>query len=340
MTLSVIHFQTSPRGDAFSRPDRQRSASAGFRRAAAAVSALALVMISVGCSSAQVPPFNLWAPLPGGGVSEKKSMLEARPAYMWGWNEIRLRDGDSPNLIDSPHIRPSKKEVTLNSLALGLYGERFFTDDLSVGVQLWANIPAESRRDFFFDTLRPDRDPRVALAWDTRARYLSGDLSLVWYLGLGSAPYRAGLVVGYRYNDFKYDSNRNSLPAGTFRDHMQVHVPYVGIHYSHVRFAGTVVTLDLSWSPLTLSRYDSTRQQLPDLATYIDGHSLTGLWFDGLLGWYVPLSSSVTVGLFARYNYLELSGGATVKSGIYSTRFSMDSRHHLTFAGAGVTYAF
>jgi len=345
VALCAPRLQAPLRGDITCRLDRQRFARSRFGDLSWVLFVAALVLVCVGDASAQAPPLGLWAPLPGGGHGEKKSMLEARAGYMWGWNEIRLRDGDSPNLLGSPHIRPSKKEVILDSLALGLHGERFFTEDLAFGVQLLGNVPTENRTDFFFDTLGPDRDPRVARAWDTRARYLSGDLSLAWYLGLGGAPYRAGLVLGYRYTNFRYDSNRNSSPeAGTFRDDMHIHVPYVGIHYSHVRFAGTVVTLNLSWSVLALSRYDATRQLPGDfpnpVTTYIDGHSLTGKWFDSMLGWYVPVSSTATVGIFARYNYLELSGGATAKSGVPSTRFSLDSRHHLIFCGAGVTYVF
>ena len=57
----------------------------------------------------------------------------------------------------------------------------------------------------------------------------------------------------------------------------------------------------------------------------IEGHSVTGFWLESVFGWSVPLTENALVGLFVKYNYLELSGGATVKTGLSETRFSMDS---------------
>ncbi len=71
--------------------------------------------------------------------SGKKSMLEARAGYLWGFNEILFRDGDNANIV------PGKKEVGLDSIIFGLQGETFATDDLAVRAQAWINIPHENQ---------------------------------------------------------------------------------------------------------------------------------------------------------------------------------------------------
>lgn len=264
-------------------------------------------------------------PFPCGDARGQSSIVEGRFGYLWGFNEIWLRDGD--NFL----IAPAKEEVTLNSLAFGLYGETFLLSDLTARVQAWINVPNESRNDFLFD--------EVLRAWDSRTRYLGADLSIAYFFGLGGPPYRAGLVAGYRYNDFDYRSHLASLEEGSFNNHIQVHIPYLGISYAHSQFMGSVVRLDILASWLTLSRLDGERD-FEGQATRIEGHSVTGFWFESLFGWSVPVTENVLVGLFAKYNYLELSGGATVKMGLSETRFSMDSRSHLILTGLTVSYAF
>jgi len=256
----------------------------------------------------------------------KSSMVEARPAYLWGFNEIWFRDGDNPN------IRPGKREITLNSPALGLQGEKFLMRDLALRAGGWFNLPQTWRNDSVLGE-------GPSLAWDTRARYLCADLSVAYHLGLGGTPYRAGLAAGYRYNDFLYRSERADEPAGVSEDHMQVHVPYLGVHYAHNDFKGSILRLDFLWSVLTLSRYESERR-LEGEPLKINGHALTGLWLESVFAWSFPLTDNFLLGAFAKYNFMELSGGATIRGGGSSTRFSMDSRHHLIHTGLAATYTF
>ncbi len=65
----------------------------------------------------------------------------------------------------------------------------------------------------------------------------------------------------------------------------------------------------------------------------VDGHSLTGCWFETIFEWPKLVGESALIGAFAKYDYLELSGGATLTKDGASTRFSMDSWHHLFVVG-------
>lgn len=323
----AAHSAGDPFDMSLNRLHRAKKDSSSFSCTAAVILGLIVfVLLSSVPTRAQAPfprgPYHY----PPHSAQEKRSLLEARGAYMWAFNEIWLRDGDNPN------IRPARKEVTLNSPAFGIYGETFFMSDLAGRIQAWINVPIDQRNDFIFDGL--------ALAWDTQARYVAADLSVVYHFGLGGTPYQAGIVGGYRYNDFDYRSVRNANPAGTFRDHMSVHIPYLGVHYAHRGFVGGLVRLDLIWSPLTLARYEGIENRLQTPLKQIVGTSITGFWFDSYLGWSTPVGEKILAGVFAQYSYLELSGGAKVEAGVSSTRFSMDSRHHLIFSGLTLSYAF
>jgi len=300
-----------------------------LRRVLAAMIALAALLY--GSVHAQTPPIRGAKLSPTNEASSRSTSIQVRPAYMWGYNEIWFRDGD--NAL----IRPSKKEVTLNSPALAIEVEKSLMSDLSVRLQGLVNLPTDSRTDFLFD--RPDQQRQTSLAWDTRSRYIAGDLSLVYSIGPDDSPLQAGLVVGYRYNDFTYDSTRANYPPGIFEDRLQIHVPYTGVYYEDRGFVGSNLRLDLLWSPLTLATLESERSMLGTWMR-IKGHSITGLWLESYFAWTVPVTRRFSLGPFARYNFIELSGGATIKNGALSTRFSMDSRHHLIFTGLSLSYAF
>lgn len=293
--------------------------------------AVALTLLLSGSVQAQGPRMRSVNPALGGGESDRSTSIQMRPAYMWAFNEIWFRDGD--NAL----IRPSKKEVTLNSPALAIEVERSLMSDLSLRVQGFVNLPTDSRTDFLFD--RPDQQRQTSLAWDTRSRFITGDLSMIYSLGPDDSPLRAGFVAGYRYHDFAYDSTRSQFPSGIFEDRMQVHVPYTGVYYEDKGFMGSNLRLDLVWSPLTLATLQSERTMLGTWMR-IDGHAITGLWFDSYFAWSVSAGRGFSLGLFGRYNFIELSGGATIKNGDFSTRFSMDSRHHVILTGLSLAYAF
>jgi hypothetical protein len=260
---------------------------------------------------------------------------------MWGVNALWLRDGDNDN---SP---AGKKEISLESPVFGIQAEtRAITDDLALRVQGWINLPQTTRGDFMLDRSAEAERTLTARSWETESRYLAADVAAIYHLGpfgshlnrLGSIgmPYTAGLVAGYRYTNFDFRSTRSAPPTGTFHDHFHIHIPYIGVHYAHEDFAGSLVRLDINASPFTLSRMDAERQ-LTGVITQFEGESVTGFWFESFFSWSKPVSDGAYIGMFVNYNYLELSGGATVdraQSGVLnSTRFSMDTIGHLIMAG-------
>jgi hypothetical protein len=259
-------------------------------------------------------------------------MIEARAGYLWGFNQILFRDGDNDGIL------PGKQKLDLDSMIFGLQGETFATEDLAVRAQAWINIPHENRSDFFLDRSLGGT-PLGWLGWDSQVRYFQADLAAIYHIGLRGMPYAAGLVAGARYNNFDSFSKRVSSPTGTFRDHLHIYIPYTGVYYAHNDFLGTVMRLDVFFSPFTFSRLDA-EENLAGTVTHIDGHSLTGCWFETLFEWSAPLGDSVLLGALAKYNYLVLSGGATLTRNGSSTRFSMDSWHHLFVVGLGLTYMF
>ena len=275
-------------------------------------------------SAAEFMPYPVPPPM-FSHVPQKKSLIEARAGYLWGINEIRFRDGD--NAI----IAPGKQELNVNGVIFGLQGETFVMRDLAVRAQAWINIPQALRSDFLLD--------RTRRSWDTQAQFFEADLSVIYHLGLGGMPYTAGLTAGYRFDNFDYKSANVAVPGGSFHDHMHVHIPYLGIYYAHSNFVGSVVRLDILASPFTISRLDGA-QDLAGSITQIDGQSLTGFWFESFFGWSKPIGQSAFLGAFAKYNYLGLSGGATLERDNSSTRFSMDSWHHLFVSGLTATYTF
>jgi hypothetical protein len=282
-----------------------------------------------------VLPASIWAaefiPFPGpppvfSHAPHKKSLIEARTGYLWGINEIRFRDGD--NSI----IAPGKQDLNVNGLTFGLQGETFVSYDLAVRAQAWINIPQALRSDFMMD--------RTRRSWDTRAQFFEADLSVIYHLLAGSGmPFTAGLTAGYRFDNFDYKSTLVAAPGGTFHDHIHVHIPYLGIYYAHSHFRGSVVRLDILASPFTFSRVDGA-QDLAGSITQVDGQSVTGFWFESLFGWSRPVGRSAFLGVFAKYNYLGLSGGAKLEKDNASTRFSMDSWHHLFVTALTATYTF
>lgn len=268
-------------------------------------------------------------------------MVDARASYMWGMNEIWYYDGDN-HLIG-----PGKQELTLNNPAFGLIGKTFATDDILIRGAAWISIPTATQNDFHIPSPTPfDSIPvREMRGWDTESRYISGDLATTLLFNLGGMPYHAGLTAGYRYNDFRYRSER-SAPGeiGTFDNHLQVHIPYFGIYYAHAPFVGGLVRLDAHVSPVTLSLMDAERVLDGD-SLRIDAHSIFGVWTEAVFETALEVGESAIVGLFARYNYTELSGGATfdginVDGVSASTGFSMTSRTHLIFTGLSFAYRF
>lgn len=270
------------------------------------------------------PPPILWHERP------KKSLIEGRFGYLWGVNEIKFRDGDNGN------IAPGKKELNVNGLLFGLQGETFVSHDLALRAQAWINVPQSLRSDFLLEGNRR--------SWDTLAQFFEADVAAIYHIGLGGTPYSAGLTAGYRFENFDYKS---ALVAstGSFHDHIHVHIPYLGIYYAHSHFVGSVVRLDILASPLTLARVDAA-QDLAGSITTVDGQAVTGFWFESFFGWSRPVSKDAYLGIFVKYDHMELSGGATLQGpatsqrGGASTRFSMDSWHNLVAIGIHATYTF
>ncbi len=286
---------------------------------------LVLFLIGVGCLSAQGFESNFDPARLSGGNSKKETLIEVRPGYLWGMNEIWLRDGDND------HIAPFKKELTMNAPAVGILVETFARKNLAIRVQGWAGYPLNHRNEFYLD--------EVTTAWDTDARYLSADIAAVYHLSLSPMPYTAGIIAGYRYYNFDYPSDTVAVPLGTYHDHMQVHVPHLGVYYAHGRLLGTVARFDFLASPLAIATIESERVQ-GDSSTSMEASALTGIFLDFYTAWSRQLTESLYLGAYGRYNYLEISGGATVRRGQPTTRFSLDSRHHLFMTGINVGYAF
>jgi hypothetical protein len=300
-----------------------------------AIFVFVLLLISAGSLSAQGLFGDSSASALCGGDSKKDTLVEVRPGYLWGMNEIWVRDGDNEQMALFPQLRPFKKEITMNAPALGLLVETFARKNLAIRLQAWAGYPFDHRNEFYLDG--------VTTAWDTDARYLSVDVAAVYHLCLSPMPYTAGIIAGYRYYNFDYPSESVTPgPAGTlgtFHDHMQIHVPHLGVYYAHGRLLGSVARFDFLASPIAIMTMESERVQGAS-SMNIEAHALTGIFLDFYTGWARPITRDIYLGFYGRYNYLELSGGATVKSGLPSTRFSLDSRCHLFMTGFTVGYTF
>lgn len=290
----------------------------------AASLALALVVVCDVCIAVALGQQTF--PAPSQTPFAKSGFAEARFGYQWGLNEIRLRDGD--NAL----IPPSKRDIDLQGILFGVAAGKFFTDDVGVRIQGWIDIPTQMRNQFYLD--------RAYDSWDTRARYIAADLSLIYSIGPRNMPLTAGLMAGYRYTDFDYDSRTVGQPAGTFHDHFQIHVPYMGVYYANAGMLDSLVRLDVLYAPIIFCRLDSNEQR-SSVATQITGQAVTGQFFETFFSWSWPLSDSALAGIFATYTYMDFSGGATVvQGGVQSTRFSMDSPFNIVATGITLTYAF
>ena len=292
------------------------------------LSALLIIFSTMGSVSAfgQGPPPAY--PQVNGMLTRKSSLVEVRPGYLWGFSELRLRDGDNDN------IPPGRRNVDLHSPILELTGEHFFTRDFAVRGQAWANAPSTHRNEFLLNAAR---------AWDTKGQYVGADLAAIYHFGLGRMPYTGGVMAGYRLNYLDLNGYSVTDTSDTFDEETLVHVPYVGVYYAHSELLGTVTRLDIVASPLTLAQVDVRRPNSVEF-TEVDGHSITGIWFESLFQMALPVTDSALVGMCARYNYLELHGGATVSNtavvGSPTTHFSMDYRFHLLTVGITATYTF
>jgi hypothetical protein len=289
--------------------------------------ALVILLFTAGFAFAFGPP----GAGPGTGhvsvPKGKSSLIEGRFGYLFGFSELRLRDGDNAN---STNIAPMRRDIDVTGLYFELQGETFVSRNLAVRAQGWVNVPEKKPNDFY--------DPQM-FAWDTKTRFLGGDLAAVYHFGIGGTPYAAGIIAGYRYQDYDLKADRKNAPGGIYYEHTSVHIPHLGVYYAHSDFLGAIARLDISASPLALSLVDA-RRHLGSVITEIDGHSVTGVWFEGFFQMALPISEGGLLGAFTRYNYLELSGGATVETGLASTRFSMDSRYHLFAIGITAAYTF
>jgi hypothetical protein len=267
----------------------------------------------------------------GRSAITKKTLIEARAGAFLGFNELRLREGDND------HTRPGRRNVDWTSWIFSAHGERFVTDNLAVRVQGWGNIPSTSGSDFFLDG---------AVQWSNELRYLSGDLAAVMHFGRGMTPYSAGLIAGYRGKFLDIDSQRPVAPLDHYTESGRIHIPYMGVYYAHSNFLGTVARFDIHASPIVLSTVKGAGEvSLSErMLRNLDGHSLTGIWFESFLQISLPISESFLAGAHARYDFLELHGGATVDSLVQGrateTRFSMDYRCHGLILGLSATFTF
>lgn len=262
----------------------------------------------------------------------KKTLFEARVGALLGYSELRIREGDND------HVLAGRRNVDFHSWVFSAQAERFITQNLAVRAQGWINIPPAHKSDFFFDG---------GVQWRNTTQYAAFDLAGVLHFGRGMTPYSAGLIGGYRFNFFDIYSERPTKDQDEYKERSQVHIPYLGVYYAHSNFLGGVARLDLHASPIVVSTVKGsslTSINSRELRT-LDGHSLTGIFFDSFLQWSIPLSDSFLAGAFARYEFLELHSGATVNSHITGrseteTHFSMDSRFHKVLLGLSATFTF
>ncbi|MEW6352377.1 MAG: hypothetical protein AB1646_25270 [Thermodesulfobacteriota bacterium] len=266
--------------------------------------------------------------------SKRRDVLECRPGYLFGTNRLQFRDGDNA------HIPPSVQDVYLSSAMLGAEVRKFLSKDIGIRAQGSINVPGKSRNEF----LLFDGDAVRLGSWKTRYQTVDADVGLVYDFGLGVMPYDAGLLAGFKYQYFEYCSDREDK-SGPFRNAMHVLIPNLGFYYVNSDLAGFRVRFDWAASPAVLSRVFGDGY-VGDSTLRVDGHSLTGAWYEASFVVSAPVTEGFGLGVSCRYNYLEITGGATLNSvrrrdGLYnSTRFSMDSRHHLFVVALSGAYAF
>jgi hypothetical protein len=241
-----------------------------------------------------------------------------------GVNRIFLRDGDNAQ------IGPEKREIGIQSPILQLQGQTRRSSDWLLRLQTWINLPQTYRHEW--------SNSEKTEGWDTKAGTVGADLSGGYLLGLGGFPYSAAPVVGYRYENFRYDSTKVLDSQVSVDDRIQVHIPYIGVYYDNSDFVNSVVKLDLRTSFLTLAQIDSSGS--PGARPRLTGNSVLGFWFEAMFSWNVKISERSRMGFFADYYYLELTGGITADRSGKSTRFSLDSRLNTGVAGISFSYLF
>ncbi len=254
-----------------------------------------------------------------------------RFGYLWGVSKLKLRDGQNGNLS------PGNKEVRVDGLIFGAQGATFRSRDIALRAQGWISIPMTYKSDWVFDpAVLPSATSR---AWDSSVRYMSADLSLIYHLDLGTMPYTAGLVVGYRYNNLEENAKPANSPGGSYGQQTHLHIPYLGVHYGNKDFAGTLVKLDILASPISVSKLEAD-MMLTTGGTQVRGELLMGFWFESLFSWVIPLGQSSAAGIFANYDFFSFSGDANVKASAGSNRFLMDFDTHLFACGITASYGF
>jgi hypothetical protein len=280
----------------------------------------------------------MYFPAPKPPHSEDKSIFEARAGYLWGWNEFRFRLGNNSN------IPPGKKNITLDGPVFGLMGGTFVMKDLAIRGQASINVPLEWRTDFLLDGR--------SLAWDTSARIVEADLAAIYHFGLGGMPYSAGLLGGYRFYKYDTESHRVNNYQSNSSDHLQIHIPHLGVYYTNANLVGSLVRLDMLWSPIILSRLDAV-QHLTGSSVYpssrleIEGVSMTGQFFELLFEWSAKLSKSSFAGAYFKYNFMDTSGHSRIRKTQASqqqmfqeTDYLTDIKFSLFETGLAMTFTF
>ena len=302
-------------------------------RYAAGLLATALTLIpNLSCTAGLEP--GMLDPKQFNPSSQRRSFVDCQTGYLFDTNRLFFRDGDNPN------IRAGVQDVYMQSPLLTLRGQKFFEDDIGVRVTASVSLPQSSRNNVYLF----DGDTSNSRLWETRHQTLDGDLTLVYDFALGNMPYDGGLLAGIRYNYFEYASDGEDK-SGPFLDSIHTLVPNLGFYYTNSDFAGFRVRFEGSASPFVFSRVYGDGF-VGNSTLRVDGMSIFGAWYDTSLSVSAPVTDGIGLGLFCRYNYIEITGGATLTSTRYrdsvysSTRFSMDSKNHLFVTGVSASYAF
>jgi hypothetical protein len=305
-----------------------------FRRLPNVIALLAITVLSLSAPYAGAFDYPPLRP----PHSEDKSIFEARAGYLWGYNEFRFRLGNNSN------IAPGKKSIILDSPVFGLMGGTFVMKDLAIRGQASINVPLEWRNDFILDGR--------TLAWDTAPRLIEADLAAIYHFGLGGMPYSAGLLGGYRFYKYDTESHRVNNSSSNASDHMQIHIPYLGVYYTNANLVGSLVRLDLIWSPIILSRLDAVQfltssPAYPSSRLEIEGVSLTGQFYELLFEWSAKLSKSAFAGAYLKYNFMDASAHSRIRKTQASqqqmfqeTDYLTDMKFNVIETGLAVTFTF
>jgi hypothetical protein len=255
-----------------------------------------------------------------------KSMIQGEVGYLWGKHEIGLRCADN-GLLPS-----GKRTPSMNCAIFGLMGGTFATSDLALRAHARIGLPLTTyRSNFYFNG--------VALGWDTLPKYFDADLCAIYHFDLGTMPYSAGLVGGYRYMRLEYDSHRTTAWSDSFFDYFHVHIPYLGVYYAHSDLLSSLVRLEILFTPLTFSTIDFT-QTLGGVATKVDASSTSGQWFNAVFSMSRKLSGGFFAGASTEFLYLNQAASARAQRQESVTSYSLDSRIHSFTAFAHILYTF